>query len=144
MKINIKKLNDAAILPSYQSEGAAGMDLHACIKKPIKIGPNERTLIPTGIAIEVPVGYEAQVRARSGLAHKYGISLTNGIGTIDADYRGEVGVLLINLGEKAFIVEPNMRIAQLVLAQYEKVTWNQTNSLTETTRNESGFGSSGS
>lgn len=119
------------------------MDLYACIDAPITLQPDQRTLVPTGIAIALPAGCEAQVRARSGLALKHGISLVNGIGTIDADYRGEVGVILINHGEEPFTVEPEMRIAQMVIARYETVTLELRDSLDKTERGGKGFGSTG-
>lgn len=143
MNIPITKLRPSAILPEYQTEHAAGMDLHAANDEPIVLKPGERTAVPTGIAIAVPEGYEAQVRCRSGLAAKYGIALTNGIGTIDADYRGEVGVLIINLGHEDFVVEPGMRIAQMVVAKYERAQWSETKELDETGRGAGGFGSTG-
>lgn len=118
--------------------------MHACINEPIKLLPGHRKLVQTGIAIALPDGYEAQVRARSGLAYKYGISLVNGVGTIDADYRGEVGVLLINLGHREFTIEPKMRVAQLVISKYEKIQWNELSTLEESARGDFGFGSTGS
>ncbi len=143
MKINITKLRDNAILPEYQTEHSSGMDLHAAIEKPVTLKPLERAVIPTGLTIALPNGREAQVRARSGLAAKHGIAMANGVGTIDADYRGEIGVILINLGQKTFIVEPNMRIAQLIIAKYEKITWQEVKTLEKTNRNQGGFGSTG-
>ena len=119
------------------------MDLHACLDETIILQPMERKLIPSGIAIAVPHGYEAQVRARSGLSSKHGITLVNGVGTIDADYRGEVGVLIINLGQEAFAVEPGMRIAQVIIAQYERVQWQEVPELEQTKRGLDGFGSTG-
>ncbi len=141
MKISIQKVKESAIIPKYQTEGSAGMDLHACIDEAVVLEPGEHRLVPTGIAIALPNGYEAQVRARSGLAHKHGISLVNGIGTVDADYRGEIGVLIINHGSEDFVIEPQMRIAQLVIAQYEKIVWSEKASLKETVRGAGGFGS---
>ena len=143
MKINITKLRENAILPEYQTLHSAGMDLHAAIDEPVELKPMERKIIPTGIAIELPSGYEAQIRARSGLAIKHGITMANGVGTIDEDYRGEIGAIVINLGDKSFTVEPNMRIAQLVIAKYEKAEWNQVNNLDKTKRSSGGFGSTG-
>lgn len=141
--VKISKLKPNATIPSYQTESAAGMDLHACIDAPKTLQSMERAIIPTGIAIELQPGYEAQIRARSGLAIKNGISLVNGIGTIDADYRGEIGVIVINLGSEPFTVEPDMRIAQMVICRYEQITWEQSDNLSETTRGASGFGSTG-
>lgn len=143
MKINIAKVRSNAILPEYQTSGAAGADLHACLDEPVVIQPLERKLIPTGISMEIPEGYEVQIRARSGLSIKYGISIVNGIGTIDADYRGEFGVLLINFGQEPFTVEPDMRIAQIVVAKYDVAQWNEVKTLDETSRGAGGFGSSG-
>ena len=141
MNVPIKKLKDGAILPEYQTAQAAGMDLHACVDGPVTLAPMERQMIPTGLAIALPVGYEAQVRARSGLSIKHGITMVNGIGTIDADYRGEIGVLVINLGQEPFTIEPNMRIAQLVINRYETATWQVVDELDETARGDGGFGS---
>lgn len=141
MNIPIKKLKESAILPEYQTAQAAGMDLHACVDGPVTLAPMERQMIPTGLAIALPVGYEAQVRARSGLSIKHGITMVNGIGTIDADYRGEIGVLVINLGQEPFTIEPDMRIAQLVINRYETATWQVVDELDETARGDGGFGS---
>jgi len=139
----ISKLNKNAIIPSYQTEHASGMDLHACIDQPITLEPLMRTMIPTGLAIELEPGYEAQIRARSGLSIKNGITMVNGIGTIDADYRGEIGVLVINLGNEKFTIEPNMRIAQMVISKYEHISWQEADSLNITSRGSSGYGSTG-
>lgn len=141
VKIQIKKLKSSAILPEYQTAQAAGMDLHACLDEPVTLVPMERKMIPAGFAIALPAGYEAQIRARSGLSIKNGITMVNGIGTIDADYRGEVGVLVINLGQESFTIEPNMRIAQMVIAKYETAVWKETEELDETERGVGGFGS---
>ncbi len=141
MRVQVKKLKESAILPEYQSAQASGMDLHACIDEPITLQPMERRMIPTGIAIALPVGYEAQIRARSGLSIKHGLTMVNGIGTIDADYRGEVGALVINLGTEPFTVEPDMRIVQMVVAKHERVSWQESGSLNETERGEGAFGS---
>lgn len=143
MNISIKKLHENAVLPSYATEHAAGMDLVACIDKPIELRPHERVLVPTGIAIALPPGYEAQVRGRSGLAMKQGIMPANGVGTIDADYRGEVGAILLNTSDEPFTIEPGMRVAQLVIARYETASWNEVDELNETTRGAGGFGSTG-
>lgn len=143
MNIQVTKLRDTAILPEYQSEGAAGMDIHACIDEAVTLQPMERRMIPAGFAMALPAGYEAQIRARSGLSIKHGITMINGIGTIDADYRGEVGVLLVNLGQESFEVTPDMRIAQMVIATYERAAWNEVATLEETARGEGGFGSTG-
>ncbi|MCI6610320.1 MAG: dUTP diphosphatase [Ezakiella sp.] len=130
-------------LPEYQTAGSAGIDVRAFIKKDIVLKSGERKLIPTGLYFEIPEGYEIQVRARSGLALKYGISLVNGIGTIDSDYRGELGVILINLGEEDFIIKNGDRIAQIVLSKYETIEFAEFETLSKTDRGESGFGSSG-
>jgi len=144
MELNVVKLRPDAILPEYQTAGAAGADLHACIDEPIILEPMERRVIPTGLAMSIPEGYEVQIRARSGMSIKHGITMVNGIGTVDADYRGEVGVLAINLGQEAFTIEPGMRIAQMVLARYAVAIWNVVESLDETIRGIGGYGSSGS
>ena len=143
MQINVKKLKPNALLPQYQTEQAAAMDVRACLDAPITLQPLERAMIPTGLAFELPVGTEMQIRARSGLSIKHGITMVNGVGTIDADYRGELNILLINLGQEPFTVEPDMRIAQLIIARYEAVTLQQVDQLSETARNSGGFGSTG-
>lgn len=143
MNIQITKLRDRAIIPEYQTRGAAGMDIHACIDEPIVLQPLERRLVPSGFAIAVPEGYEAQVRARSGLSIKHGITMINGVGTIDADYRGEVGVLLVNISNESFEIIPDMRIAQLIIAKYERAEWTEVTSLEATDRGAGGFGSTG-
>lgn len=144
--IPVKKLDHGAHLPlpSYATEDSAGMDLLAAISEPITLEPLERKLIPTGIAIALPKGYEAQIRPRSGLALKHGISLVNSPGTIDADYRGEIGVIIINLGQEPYTIEPEMRIAQMVIAPYSRAQWQITDSLEASARGEGGFGSTGS
>jgi len=132
-------------LPSYGTPGAAGMDLRAAVPEDqeLVIQPGARALVPTGLTIAVPPGYEAQVRPRSGLALKHGITCLNSPGTIDSDYRGEVGVILANLGPEAFTIRRGDRIAQMVVAAYASVTWKEENSLDETTRGQGGFGSTG-
>lgn len=130
-------------LPNYASEGAAGMDLRANITEPITLEPMQRRLVPTGLSIELPDGYEAQVRPRSGLAIKQGITCLNSPGTIDSDYRGEIKIVLVNLSGELQIIQPGDRIAQLVLQKVEKIYWRQVNVLKETVRNEGGFGSTG-
>lgn len=144
MKVQFKKLSSKAVLPEYQTEHAAGMDVVACLEKPVVIEPHGRAIIPTGFAIAVPPGYEAQIRARSGIAAKFGIMPANGVGTIDADYRGEVGVILLNTSTESFTVEPGMRIAQMVIAKYEKIAWSEVPELDETARGVGGYGSTGS
>lgn len=143
MKIVVKRLSAGASLPEYQTEHSAGMDLAACIDEPVVLPPHGRAVIPTGIAIALPEGYEAQVRGRSGLAAKFGVMPANGVGTIDADYRGEIGVILLNTSTEPFTVEPDMRVAQLVVARYERVEWVEVDDLEETARGASGFGSTG-
>jgi dUTP pyrophosphatase len=130
-------------LPSYATAHAAGLDLMAALKEPLTIEPGKRAMIPTGIAIALPVGFEAQVRPRSGLAAKHGITILNSPGTIDSDYRGEIKAILINLGDAAFVVEPNARIAQLIVAPVIQIRWETAESLPETVRGEGGFGSTG-
>ncbi len=130
-------------LPAYATSSSAGMDLTAAIEEAFEIGPGERVLIPTGISISLPEGYEAQVRPRSGMAIKYGITILNSPGTIDADYRGEIKVILINHGQDAFTIERGMRIAQIVIARHEKVNWRVVEALDDTERNSGGFGSTG-
>lgn len=143
MKISVKKLKPNALLPQFATAHAAGMDISACIDEPITLQPHERAVIPAGFAIALPPGYEAQVRGRSGLAAKHGIMPANGVGTIDADYRGEVGVILLNTSNEPFVVEPGMRVAQLVIAKYQTVEWNEVEVLDETSRGEGGYGSTG-
>lgn len=143
LPVKIKKLRKNAILPEYQTEHSAGMDLHACIEEPVTIKPMERALILTGLSIELPVGYESQIRARSGLALKRGIAMANGVGTIESDYRGEYGVILINFSKKDFVVHPDMRIAQLIISRYEHVDWQPVETLSETKRGSGGYGSTG-
>lgn len=130
-------------LPAYQTPGSAGLDLCAALSEPVRLGPGERRLIPTGLSFELPEGYEAQVRPRSGLALKHGITIVNSPGTIDSDYRGEVGVVLINHGQEPFVVEPLARIAQVVVAPVAQVHVLLADSLTETTRGAGGYGSTG-
>lgn len=141
MNIPILRLHPDAILPEYQTTGAAGADLHARLDAPILLKPMERAMVPTGLSIAIPEGYEVQIRARSGLSIKHGITMVNGVGTIDADYRGEVCALVINLGSEPFTVEPGMRIAQMVVARYETAQWHSVEVLDETTRGSGGFGS---
>jgi dUTP pyrophosphatase len=130
-------------LPTYATEHSAGMDLTAALEEAVEIGPGERMLIPTGLTIALPDGFEAQIRPRSGLALKHGVTVLNTPGTIDADYRGEIGVLLINHGSEPFTVERGMRIAQMVVERHSTVTWEVVESLDETKRGEGGFGSTG-
>jgi len=142
MKINIVNQSRHA-LPSYETALSAGMDLRANIDEPILLKTLERTLVPTGLFIELPDGFEAQIRPRSGLAIKKGISLVNSPGTIDADYRGEIKIILINLSADDFLVEDGERIAQMIISRHEKAEWIQVEELNETTRGSGGFGHSG-
>lgn len=140
----IKIINQSGFpLPGYQTIASAGMDLQANITEPIVLKALERKLIATGLFIELPVGYEAQIRPRSGLAFKHGISIVNSPGTIDADYRGEIKVLLINLSADEFVVNPGDRIAQMVVAKHEKVEWQLSEILDETDRGAGGYGHTG-
>jgi dUTP pyrophosphatase len=142
--LNVKVINRSKhALPHYATDLSAGMDLKANLENAIILQPGERALIPTGIFMELPAGFEAQVRPRSGLSLKHGVTVLNAPGTVDADYRGEVGVILINLGEKAFAVEDGERVAQLVVASYVQVKWEQSEILGDTERGTGGFGSTG-
>ena len=142
MVIKIKNTSTHS-LPEYQTVGSAGMDLKANLKESIHLGPMERALIPTGLFLELPNGVEAQIRPRSGLAIKKGISVLNSPGTIDSDYRGEVGVLLVNLSASEVVIEDGERVAQMVIAQYEKAEWQLSESLVQTDRGAGGYGSTG-
>lgn len=142
MKVQVIN-NSAYYLPEYATEKSAGMDLKANIVEPLTLGPLERAMIPTGLSIALPDGTEAQIRPRSGLAAKYGISVLNAPGTIDADYRGEIKVILVNLSNDPFTINPGERIAQMVIARYERVEWEVVESLDETQRGAGGFGSTG-
>jgi dUTP pyrophosphatase len=130
-------------LPQYATNHAAGLDLRADIEQGFVLKPLERILIPTGLFLEIPVGYEGQIRPRSGLAFKHGITVLNSPGTIDADYRGEIKVLLVNLSQSEFQIEPGERVAQIVFSKHEHITWQEENSLEETQRGSGGFGSTG-
>jgi len=141
--LRFRRLHPAAVVPSYQTEHAAGLDLHATTEAPHRLAPGDIHLFPCGFAMAIPDGWEAQVRPRSGLATRHGISMPNAPGTIDADYRGEVMVPLINLGRAAFTVEPGMRIAQMVIAPVARVRIEEVDSLDETARGDGGFGSTG-
>ena len=142
MQINIVNQSHHE-LPAYETIASAGMDLRAFIKESITLKPMERILVPTGLFIELPVGYEAQIRPRSGLAFKKGITLLNTPGTIDADYRGEIKIILINLSKEDFVIEDGERIAQMIIAAHEKAEWNQVESLNMTERGAGGFGHTG-
>jgi dUTP pyrophosphatase len=145
VNVAIKQLPHAEglVLPTYATTQSAGMDLQAAIDETITLKPLERKLVPTGLAMALPDGYEAQIRPRSGLALKQGISLVNAPGTIDADYRGEIGVIMINLGQEDFTIERGMRIAQIVIAPYTQAQWQPVADLDETDRGAGGFGSTG-
>jgi dUTP pyrophosphatase len=143
LTLQFRRLSPLAVLPQYQTEHAAGLDLHAAIAEELWIAPGEIRLIACGFAMAVPAGYEAQVRPRSGIASRFGISMPNAPGTIDADYRGEVKVPLINLGREPFQVEPGMRIAQMVIAPVARCEIEEVEELDETVRNAGGFGSTG-
>ena len=141
--MKIRMISKSGRIPEYKTEGASGMDLKAYLSQPVTLHPMERMLVPTGLYMELPPGYEAQARARSGLAIKHGIGLVNGIGTIDSDYRGELCIPLINWGSEDFVINDGDRIAQLVIARYEKVEVELADSLEETERGEGGFGHTG-
>ena len=130
-------------LPSYQTDGSAGVDLYAAVREPVTLQPGERALIPTGIRIALPPGYEAQVRPRSGLAVRHGIGMVNAPGTIDSDYRGEVQVILVNLGQEPFTIRRGERIAQMVVAPVVRVEWERVDELPPTSRGDGGFGHTG-
>lgn len=130
-------------LPNYETIASAGMDLRANIAEAISLKPLERTIVKTGLFIELPIGYEAQVRPRSGLAAKKGVTVLNSPGTIDADYRGEIGVILVNLSNETFVIENGERIAQMIISKHERAEWQLVGELSETSRGEGGFGSTG-
>lgn len=144
LDVRIVAVGDIAVpVPAQQTPGSAGLDLAAAIAEPVTLAPGERRLIPTGWAIELPIGYEAQVRPRSGLALKHGVTVLNAPGTIDSDYRGPIGVVLVNHGDTPFVVSRGDRIAQLVIARYEAVTLVSADSLGDTSRGAGGYGSTG-
>nr|DAK54563.1 MAG TPA: dUTPase [Caudoviricetes sp.] len=142
MKVQIIN-NSKHELPAYATNGSAGMDLRANIEEPITLQPMQRVLVPTGIKIALPIGYEVQVRPRSGMALKHGVTCANTPGTVDADYRGDVGVILINLSDKPFTINDGDRIAQMVVNKYERIEWEPVTELSETERGEGGFGHTG-
>jgi dUTP pyrophosphatase len=142
MKINIINTSQHA-LPAYETLHAAGMDLRANLTESVTLNPMQRTLIPTGLFMELPVGFEAQIRPRSGLAFKHGLTVLNSPGTIDADYRGEIKVLLINLGSEPFVIQEGERIAQMIIAKHETAEWTIVETLGETSRGAGGYGSTG-
>lgn len=143
--VRITRLPNAADLPlpGYESAGAAGMDLRAAVDAPVVLAPGERAVVPTGLAIALPDGYEAQVRGRSGLARRHGIALVNAPGTVDSDYRGEIQVIMINLGHEPFTIARGDRIAQMVVAPVTRVAWQEVATLEQTARGAGGFGSTG-
>lgn len=141
MKIKIRSISGR--LPSYETSGAAGMDIRAFLKEPVTIEPGQRALVPTGLFMEIPAGFEAQIRARSGLAVRNGIGLVNGIGTIDSDYRGEIKIPLINWGNESFTVNDGDRVAQMIIASYETAEWELSEELSDTERGGGGFGHTG-
>lgn len=142
MKVNVINKSKHP-LPAYQTRLSAGLDLRAAIEAPVKLNPLDRKLIGTGLYIELPEGFEAQIRPRSGLAYKYGITILNSPGTIDADYRGEIKVLLVNNSDQVFTVQDGERIAQMVVAKHEQIEWNLQEFLSETERGTGGYGSTG-
>ncbi|MES2559301.1 MAG: dUTP diphosphatase [Bacteroidota bacterium] len=142
--MQLKVINKSThALPAYETVHSAGMDLRAVLEEEVVLKPMERKLVPTGLFIELEQGYEAQIRPRSGLAFKHGITVLNSPGTIDADYRGEIKVLLINLGQEDFVVKSGERIAQMIVAKHERVVWEETDTLTDTSRGAGGYGSTG-
>lgn len=143
MNIPIQLVGLGKTLPKYHTPHAAASDLCAAIAKPITLAPGQRAVVPTGVALALPDGYEAQIRGRSGLAVKFGISVVHGVGTIDADYRGEIGAILINHGQEVFLINPGDRIVQMIIAKVERANWNLVDSLDETARGAGGFGSTG-
>ena len=141
--MKIKKFYEDAIIPEYQTEGAAGFDLCAYIKEPEIIPAGGIKAFKTGIGVEIPEGYELQIRSRSGLAYKNYVTLLNGIGTIDSDYRGEIGIIVINLSKEPYVIKDGERICQMVIAPYQRVEWDQVEVLDDTDRGDGGFGHSG-
>lgn len=142
-RIRVKRVRATAELPRYQTSGAAGMDLHAAVDAPVTLAPGARVLVPTGLAFAIPNGWEGQVRPRSGLAAKHGITVLNAPGTIDSDFRGEVGVVLVNHGQEPFVIACGERIAQIVFAPYAQATLEEVDALDETERGAGGYGSTG-
>ncbi|MGY8909673.1 MAG: dUTP diphosphatase [Flavobacteriales bacterium] len=142
--MNVQIINKSKhATPNYETEGAAGMDLRANIEESITLKPLERTIVKTGLFVALPIGFEAQVRPRSGLAAKNGITVLNAPGTVDADYRGEIGVILVNLSNDAFVINDGERIAQLIIAKHERISWKEVDVLSETERGSGCFGSTG-
>lgn len=143
IEVKISKLNAKALIPKYMTVGASGLDVCACLETPLPLGSLERTAVPTGLSVEIPQGYEIQVRPRSGLSFKQGLTVVNAPGTIDSDYRGEVKILLVNLSKETVTINSGDRIAQLVLQKVERIDWVETSTLSETRRGAGGFGSTG-
>lgn len=142
--IKVKIINRSGHeLPAYETPSSAGMDVRACLKEPVTLGPLERALIPTGLRMQLPRGYECQIRPRSGLALRHGISLVNTPGTVDADYRGEIGIIVINLSNEPFTINDGERIAQMVIKEYTHVEWEPVERIDETERGDGGFGHTG-
>lgn len=143
-RLTVKIINNSGNqLPSYGTPASAGMDVRACLKEPMTINPMQRMLVPTGLRVQLPQGYEMQIRPRSGMALRHGITLANSPGTIDADYRGEIGIIVINLSEKPFVINDGDRICQMVVTRYSHVEWEPVDSIDETARGEGGFGHTG-
>lgn len=143
-KIIVKVIKaDGVALPKYETPGSAGMDVRANIKEPITLGSLDRVLIPLGIRLEIPEGYEVQVRPRSGLALKHGLGMANSIGTIDSDYRGEIGAIIVNLSKEPYTIQPQERIGQIVLSKVSQIEWEVAEKLSESERGSGGFGSTG-
>lgn len=142
MKVKVIRMNEAE-LPKYETIGAAGMDVRANIKEPITLAPGAIKLIPIGLKVEIPLGYEIQVRPRSGLALRHGLGMANSVGTIDSDYRGEIGVISINLSDKPYTIQPQERIAQIVLNKVEQIEWTEVEELGTTERGAGGYGHTG-
>jgi len=143
MKVKVINLHPGNNLPKYHTQSAAGFDFHAALNENYTIKPGERYAVPSGLAMEIPTGYALFIFSRSGLGRKFGVVMANGVGVIDADYRGEISVLLTNNGNEDFVIEPGMRIAQGVIIKHETAEWEEVNKLSETTRNKDGFGSTG-
>ncbi len=143
MKVKIKRLFDGAMLPDYATDGAGAMDLHACINRAERILPGQTTAIPTGIAVEVPVGYGMFITPRSGLALKHGVTVLNSPGLVDADFRGEVRVILHNSSDTAFFINPDAKIAQACIIELPEIEWEEVDDLSDTARGQGGFGSTG-
>lgn len=144
MPLQVKIINKSNFkLPHFATPGSAGVDLYANLQEPVKLTSLERTLIPTGLFLEIPVGYEAQIRPRSGLSIKRGLTCVNAVGTIDSDYRGEIMVAIVNLSKETQIIEPGERVAQMIIAAYERFEWQEVSELNDSSRGEGGFGSTG-